>query len=446
MRPLYLIGVTLLLGLLLAACSNESVDVTVTPPVVQATATTEPTATPLPPATEAPPATPTSAETVTETDPDAGAEEPTSTPLPTPAPTSTPVPVALAQSIALEPIADGFTRPVYLTHAGDSRLFIVEQKGVITILDNGAQSVFLDIDERVNDGANEQGLLSLAFHPAYAENGRFFVYYTDGSGASVISEFSVSDNPNVALPDSERQLMRVGQPYSNHNGGQIVFGPDGYLYIGFGDGGSQGDPQGNGQNLATLLGAIARVDVDAGEFYGVPADNPFVADDAARNEIWSYGFRNPWRFSFDLMTGDMYIADVGQNQWEEISFEPEASSGGQNYGWVVREGAHCYGADTCNSDGLVDPVIEYAHADGGCSVTGGYVYRGAAQPALWGNYFYVDYCFGDIHAAVQGESGWQTQIVLPTEMTIASFGEDVDGELYVLDHVGGGVYRLVTGS
>lgn len=434
--------IILIMSVALVACGGDNVEdevvSLVTPPIVQ------PTDTPLP--TDTPTPLPVVVEKVDSAETPTPTLEPTPTPEPTP--TETPIPVTLAQSVELEWIIGGYARPLYLTHAGDERLFIVEQQGVVYAVLDGQQlpGPFLDIRDRVNNNANERGLLSIAFHPDYPNNGRFFVYYTDASGAAVISEFAVSDDPNVALANSERQLLRAGQPYENHNGGHLLFGPDGYLYAGFGDGGSQGDPQNNGQNAESLLGSIIRIDIDNGELYAIPADNPFVADDSARNEIWSIGWRNPWRITFDRATGDMYVADVGQNLIEEVSFEVADSSGGLNYGWNVMEGSSCYLSEACDRAGKVLPIIEYTHAAGGCSITGGYVYRGAQSPALWGNYLYVDYCFGDIFAAANVDGEWQTRMVLPTEMIISSFGEDAAGELYVMDHVNGNIYRIVNGN
>ena len=261
------------------------------------------------------------------------------------------VPAARAQDsgFTLESFASGFTRPLYVTHAGDGsgRLFVVEQGGMIWVLQDGQQldTPFLDVSDRVSpealgSGYSERGLLGLAFHPNYAENGVFFINYTDRNGTSVTSRFSVSaDDPNVADAASEEQLLMVEQPFANHNGGHLAFGPDGYLYLALGDGGSGGDPQNNAQNLSTLLGTILRLDVDADEGYAIPDDNPFVAQDDARPEIWAWGLRNPWRFSFDRETGDLYIADVGQNEWEEVNFQPASSPGGENYGWNPYEGS-----------------------------------------------------------------------------------------------------------
>jgi glucose/arabinose dehydrogenase len=277
-------------------------------------------------------------------------------------------------------VAGGFAKPLYLSHAGDGsgRLFVVEQPGQVLIIKDGQVNAdpFLDIIAIVGSDGNEQGLLGLAFHPAYPSNGRFFVYYTNKEGDVVITRYQVSDNPDVADPNSAQILLTIAEPYSNHNGGQLAFGPDGYLYTGLGDGGAANDHHNNGQNLETLLGKILRLDVDEGDPYGVPENNPFVTSEGSRPEIWSYGWRNPWRFSFDRTTGDMYIADVGQNQYEEVSFEP-AGAAGQNYGWRLMEGWHCFDSAECDpaSLGLILPVAEYDHGQG-CSARDDLLARG----------------------------------------------------------------------
>jgi glucose/arabinose dehydrogenase len=301
----------------------------------------------------------------------------------------------------------------------------------------------LDIHDRVSSEGLEQGLLGLAFHPNYPANGRFFVYYTGLRGQTVLSRFQVTDDPNVADAVSEMVLLTVDQPARNHNGGMIAFGPDGFLYVGLGDGGAANDQFGNGQNLGSLLGALLRLEVDAGEPYGVPGDNPFLSVPNARPELWAYGLRNPWRFAFDRATGDLYIADVGQNQYEEVHVQPAGSPGGENYGWPIMEGRHCFQRDTCSTTGLQLPVTEYNHSQG-CSITGGYVYRGGAFPSLNGLYFYGDYCSGRIWALSRDADGhWLSHQVLETSLNISSFGEDEAGEMYVLDLNGGAVYRLV---
>jgi glucose/arabinose dehydrogenase len=292
-------------------------------------------------------------------------------------------------SVALRLVASGLDFPLYLTApAGDPRLFIVEKTGRIRIVKNGAvvAAPFLDLSASVS-GSSEQGLLGLAFDPQYATSGRFYVDYTDRNGDTRIARFRVSADPDVADPASEEMLLTVPQPYSNHNGGQVAFGPDGDLYIGMGDGGSGGDPQGHGQNPNDLLGSLLRLDVSGPTGYGIPQDNPY-AGGGGRAEVFSIGLRNPWRFSFDRTNGDLYIADVGQNEREEVDVSTAGTGGGRglNYGWNRMEGTACYGASTCDRSGLTLPVMDYTHADG-CSITGGYVYRGTALPNLAGTYF-----------------------------------------------------------
>jgi glucose/arabinose dehydrogenase len=341
-------------------------------------------------------------------------------------------------------VVDGLTEPVALAHAGDGsgRLVVVEQPGRIRVIQNGTllPEPFLDIEALVNDRSNEQGLLGLAFHPNYTENGFFFINYTDVNGDTAVVRYSVSSDPNRADAASARIILQVAQPFPNHNGGDLAFGPDGYLYIGLGDGGSGGDPQGNGQNLAALLGKMLRIDVNNGDPYAIPPDNPFAGRADARPEIWAYGLRNPWRYSFDRATGDLYIADVGQNAYEEVNYQPAASAGGENYGWNKYEGAHPYAGGS--PGGLVMPVAEYSHSQG-CSVTGGYVYRGPSLPALNGVYLYADYCFGTVWALYRASAGWENVTFLEASFTISSFGEDEAGELYLLDHRGGAVYQLM---
>ena len=375
---------------------------------------------------------------------------PTPTQLPTPVPaTITPPPQGITafpdtEAFAWELVLNGLERPIAIVEPGDGSgsLFIAEQPGVIRIYQGGAllPEPFLDIRPRVGSRGNEQGLLGLAFHPAYAQNGLFYVNYTDRIGDTVIARFSVSGNDaNRADAGTEMQLMNVSQPYPNHNGGSVVFGPDGYLYLGLGDGGSGGDPQGNAQSLKTLLGKILRIDVDNGTPYAIPPGNIFSDGGAA--EIWAYGLRNPWRFSFDRLTGDVYIADVGQNAWEEVNFLPAGSPAGANFGWVIREGTHPYEGTAPAGIELIDPVAEYGHGQG-CSVTGGFVYRGEALPAWRGVYLYGDYCTGLIWGLARTPDGaWLNRVLFETGLNISSFGEDAAGELYLTD-LNGGVYRL----
>lgn len=371
----------------------------------------------------------------------------TSTPTPSPTPTNTPIPAESVDSISLVPVLEGvFSRPVYLTHAADERLFIVEQAGVVHILKDGQllEEPYLDIQDRVGSSQLEQGLLSIAFHPDYQQNGRFFAYYTDAVGTTHISSFEVSDDdPDRADASSEIVLLSVDQPFPNHNGGQLKFGPDGYLYAGFGDGGSANDPLSNGQDPNTLLGSLLRLDVDhSKEIYALPAANPFVSDETRRNEIWSWGLRNPWRFSFDQLTGDLFIADVGQNLWEEVHFQPAASQGGENYGWNTLEASHCFLTSNCDKKGLELPIFEYSHQEG-CSITGGYMYRGQQFLSLYGNYFVADFCSGIIWRLFpETEDFWSSLKVLDTDLVISSFGEDVNGELYILVHDDGSLFQI----
>jgi glucose/arabinose dehydrogenase len=326
-------------------------------------------------------------------------------------------------------------------------IFITEQGGVIYAFspDNSQQAdIFLDITGRVNRGGNEEGLLGLVFDPDYQENGYFYVYYSAADPTrSVLSRFSLDqEDTDVADPESEVIIMEVAQPYANHNAGQLAFGPDGYLYIGLGDGGGAGDPLGNGQNLSTVLGSILRIDVSglsAPGDYEIPADNPFVGTEGAREEIWAYGLRNPWRFSFDLETGLLWAGDVGQSSWEEIDIIAK----GVNYGWNIMEGSHCYSPSTgCNQSGLTLPIVEYDHSQG-CSVTGGYVYRGDQIASLHGYYIYGDYCSGNIWAlAYDGSVVNENILLVDSDLNITSFGEDLAGNLYILDRQGG-IYTLV---
>ncbi|HUP00440.1 MAG TPA: PQQ-dependent sugar dehydrogenase [Gemmatimonadota bacterium] len=347
----------------------------------------------------------------------------------------------------LRPIATGLDFPVHLTAPeGDPRLFVVEKGGRVLVVENGQvlPDPFLDVTALVSRGS-EQGLLSIALHPDFASSGRFFVDYTDTAGDTRVVEYRVSGDPNRADAAPVRTILTVAQPFSNHNGGLIVFGPDGMLYVGLGDGGSGGDPQGHGQNLGTLLGSILRLDIDGVEPYAVPPDNPFVNQAGARGEIWAYGLRNPWRFAFDREIGDLYIADVGQNAIEEIN-AVDGAGGGLNYGWNVMEGSRCFEPrEDCDTEGLTLPVLEYSH-DQGCSVTGGHVYRGDALPSLEGLYFYSDFCSGFVRSfrLSGGEATdprrWSE--IEPPQSSVTSFGEDSDGELYILT-AEGGVFKIV---
>jgi glucose/arabinose dehydrogenase len=347
---------------------------------------------------------------------------------------------------AWNPVLTGLELPVDIQNAGDGsgRLFIVEKHGRIRILKGGQvlPTPFLDISAEVGSRSTEQGLLGLAFHPHYSQSGLFYVNYTDENGNTVIARFHVSaDNPDLADPASQVDILRIDQPYNNHNGGGLAFGPDGYLYIGLGDGGSEGDPLLNGQNLRTLLGKLLRIDVDHATPYAIPAGNPF-AKSGGLAEIWAYGLRNPWRFSFDRLTGDLYIADVGQDAWEEIDFVPSGVPGGMNFGWSYYEGMHPYKGQPPANASFTAPVTEYSHSDG-CAVTGGYVYRGAALPEWQGVYFYGDYCSGNIWGVrLSGGNAPQAKILFTTSAKITTFGVDEAWEIYLADYGLGQLLRL----
>ncbi|WP_047546960.1 PQQ-dependent sugar dehydrogenase [Psychroserpens sp. Hel_I_66] len=356
-----------------------------------------------------------------------------------------------AQEISLEIFATGFSSPVNVKHAGDDRLFVVERGGIIKVL-NGDGTVnttpFLDIDDRVTDFGGEQGLLAMAFHPDFANNGFFYVNYIDNSQNTVISRFTRS-SIDTADPSSELVLITVTQPFSNHNGGDLHFGQDSYLYISLGDGGSGGDPGNRAQSLNTLLGKMLRIDVDATDAgnYGIPADNPFITDSAALNEIWAYGLRNPFKFSFDRTTGDLWIADVGQNLIEEVNKVDANSNGGENYGWKCFEGNSVFLNSTeCSAITHQPPVAQYTHSStGGCSITGGYVYRGSTQTNLQGLYFFADYCNDNI-GVVEETSTDNYQLSFIEELSgigISAFAEDVNGELYVVSLFQGTISRIV---
>ncbi|MEP7200099.1 MAG: PQQ-dependent sugar dehydrogenase [Chloroflexota bacterium] len=353
-------------------------------------------------------------------------------------------------TVRLEPVAAGLRAPTFATHANDGsgRLFVVEKAGTIRSVRAGAvaETPFLDITLLVRSNDSERGLLGLAFHPQYKRNGLFYVHYTDQDGDIIVARYAVSSDPNRANPDSAVELLHIRhRDAANHNGGQLAFGPDGYLYIGTGDGGASGDRFGNSQNPSALLAKLLRIDVNSGTPYGIPKDNPFANRAGFRPEIWAWGLRNPWRFAFDRATGDLYIADVGQNAWEEVDFQPAKSKGGENYGWNKLEGTHCYPPNApCDPAGFVAPVAEYSHANGDCSITGGYVYRGTAQPVLTGTYFFADYCTGHMWALQRdANGGWLRSELLTTRFAISSFGEDEQGEVYVLGFGNGNVYRVV---
>jgi len=358
-------------------------------------------------------------------------------------------------------VAAGFNQPVYVTSPPDSynRLFVIEQRGEVKIVKDGnvLGTPFIDLADKVSQSGNEKGLLGLAFHPDYTSNGYFYVNYTQASGgATVVERYTVSQSdPDEADASSGVIVLGpISQPFTNHNGGNIQFGPDGKLYVGMGDGGSGGDPGCLAQQGSTMMGKMLRINDDG----TIPENNPFVGDPEFLDEIWAYGLRNPWRFSFDRETGDMYIGDVGQSQWEEIDFQPGSSSGGENYGWKIMEGAHCFSSSNCpdstppcNDPSLTIPIFEYGHSAGNCSVTGGYVYRGCSIPNLQGTYFFADYCTARI-VSFRYDGNNITELRERTSELdpggglnlnlITSFGEDASGELYIVDQ-GGEIFKIV---
>ncbi|HVF41071.1 MAG TPA: PQQ-dependent sugar dehydrogenase [Gemmatimonadaceae bacterium] len=350
-------------------------------------------------------------------------------------------------TLRAQEIASGLGNPVYVTSPpGDSRLFVVEQIGRIRIIENNQllPTPFLDLIGRVAFGG-ERGLLSVAFHPQYATNRFFYVYFTAiTSGEIRVERFTATSNPNIADPASSKLILAVPHPLSNHNGGLAMFGPDGMLYLGLGDGGGGGDPDGNGQNRNTLLGSILRLDVNGGDPYRIPPDNPFVGMSGARGEIWAMGLRNPWRFAFDRQAGFLYVADVGQSRYEEVNIVP-ATRAGVNYGWNIMEGSSCYNAQSCSPSGLEEPILEYDHSGNACSITGGFAYRGSAIPELAGHYFYADYCAGFVKSFFfNGSINLQRTWGLGSLGNISSFGEDSARELYITT-ANGRVYKIVRG-
>ncbi len=374
-------------------------------------------------------------------------------------------------------IADGYKKPVFITSYPNNAklLYIVEQAGLIKIINDGKKlsRPFFDINKRVvnpNRPGDERGLLGFAFHPNHTNNGKFYINYMDNDGNTIISEFSTNSELR-ANHKSERIILKLKQPYGNHNGGDIQFGPDGYLYISIGDGGKAGDPLNAGQDLSSLFGKIIRIDIEQ-EPYGIPKSNPFFGQKDKREEIWAWGLRNVWRFSFDKQTGDKYLADVGQNKWEEVNFEPASSKGGLNYGWRIMEANHCYDPkENCPTEGLIKPIIEYPNDANhpafafriieelsfsetdveGCSVTGGYVYRGQKIKSMQGQYIFGDYCSGNIWTlkvvngkAINFKNRTEEINIGGGEFTtyISSFGQDSDGEIYIIDY-NGGIYKLI---
>jgi glucose/arabinose dehydrogenase len=350
-------------------------------------------------------------------------------------------------TLKLDPfVMSGLSAPVFLTQPlDDGRIFVVEQPGRIRIVKDGQLQAtpFLDISSRVLFGG-ERGLLSVAFHPNYAINHFFYVYFTSQPSGDIRVERFTTTTPDVAEPASSKLIISTAhssQP--NHNGGLLSFGIDGMLYAGLGDGGGGGDPDGNGQNFNALLGSLLRLDVDHGDPYAIPADNPFVGQSGKRGEIWAKGLRNPWRYAFDAPTGLLYIADVGQGLHEEVDVQP-ASAAGLNYGWNIMEGKSCYNAATCSQTGLTLPLLDYDHTGGACSITGGYVYRGSAIPALDGHYFYSDYCAGFLKSFRYSSGAAVDQRDWGLTMTsVESFGKDASGELYVMS--GNNIFKIVRG-
>jgi glucose/arabinose dehydrogenase len=356
-----------------------------------------------------------------------------------------PPPAPLPDDLTLVPVVTGLTSPLYLTApAGDTRLFIVEQVGRIRVVKNGVllTQPYLDLSAKLTSG-DERGLLGLAFHPRFSDNGFFYVNYTDLNGDTKIERYQAAPSSDVANANSASHVLSIPQPFSNHNGGMLLFGPDGMLWIGTGDGGSGGDPQNNGQRLNTLLGKMLRIDVDGGAPYAIPANNPYVGQTTARAEIWGIGLRNPWRYAIDHETGLLYVADVGQNQWEEIHVVP-TSRAPVNYGWRIMEGNHCFSSASCSPSGLDIPILEYPHSEG-CSITGGFVYRGSSVPGVRGHYFYSDFCTGFLRSFryADGAATEQRTWNVGAFGNAMSFGEDSARELYVLS-ANGTVYRITS--
>jgi glucose/arabinose dehydrogenase len=337
------------------------------------------------------------------------------------------------------------TSIVSIPNTNDSRLFVTEKSGQIKVLDENNQlkaQTFLDIRNKVIDNG-ERGLLGLAFDPNYAENGYFYINYNNKDQQSIIARYKMLSY-NTADPNSEKVLIKVDQPYLNHNGGDLAFGPDGYLYIALGDGGSAGDPENRAQDKTTLLGKILRIDISKGDPYSIPDTNPFANQDNAKPEIWAYGLRNPWRISFDRQTSDLYIADVGQGDIEEINLQKAGSNGGINYGWRCYEGTKVYNSQGClDENNYTPPIFEYNHEEDRCSITGGYVYRGVNYPALDGKYFYGDFCGGQLYYAENKDGEWQQVLVAKTSYAITTFGQDSNGELYLADFNTGNIYKIV---
>lgn len=355
---------------------------------------------------------------------------------------------AQVPELALEVFSEGYSEPIDIANCGDARLFIVERGGKIWICDaqgNKSATPFLNITKRVNSNGGEQGLLGLTFHPNYANNGFFFVNYINSNGDTKIARFNVSANdPNQADPKSEKVLLKIEQPFENHNGGCLKFGPDGYLYIGMGDGGDGGDPFELAQDPGELLGKMLRIDVNSSVPYTIPPTNPFLNVAGHRPEIWALGLRNPFRWSFDRLTGDLWIGDVGQDKWEEVNLQAASSDGGENYGWDCREGKHKFEPKNCDStDFLTEPIANYKHDGSDCTVIGGYVYRGSQYPNMYGKYIYTDFCSGRFRTIFSEDGNWKNIIVLEGDpFEYVGFGEDAAGELYVADNAGGEICKV----
>lgn len=346
--------------------------------------------------------------------------------------------------LTLTPYASGFSKPVDIRAFTGGRLLVVQQEGLVVVATPASATPLLDLRSKVSC-CGEQGLLSLALHPEFGCNGRLFVYYTDTKGNGVLSRFQLRTGEATADPASERVILRVPQPGTTHNGGQLQFGPDGYLYLSLGDGEYRQWEQGvntYAQDERLLLGKLLRLDVDKAAPYTVPWDNPLAGTADVRQEVWLSGLRNPWRFSFDRETGDLWLGDVGQNLYEKVIFRPAGGDGGENYGWPILGERACLGENTCEIKGFTRPAIVYTRRDG-CAVTGGYVYRGAALTGLQGRYLYADFCTGRLWAAQRTEGGWEAVELLDTEITISTFGEDALGELYLADY-SGVLYKLTT--
>ncbi|MEP7317756.1 MAG: PQQ-dependent sugar dehydrogenase [Panacibacter sp.] len=359
---------------------------------------------------------------------------------------------AQEMTASLITFSSGYNLPLDIQNCKDSRLFIVQKDGKIMIADSTGKKLktpFLNISNRITTAGEEQGLLGLAFDPNYSTNGYFYVNYVDLNEHTQISRFKVSAaNANKANVTSEKFLLNVAQPYANHNGGCMRFGPDGYLYISMGDGGSGGNPENTAQDLSSLLGKILRIDVHSGTTYGIPPTNPYANSSTARKEIWASGMRNPWRFSFDAQTGDLWIGDVGQDAWEEIDLQNANDAGGKNYGWRCYEGNHAYNTSGCQpQSNYSSPIVEYPHSNGDCSITGGFVYRGSRYPQLLGKYVYCDYCSGTFRSVNKKNGNWVSKDLFKgNTYSYSSFGEDRNKELFVANFSNGNIYRVASGS